>query len=91
MRKSVTIRLPADLLAKARRKAAAEGRTLSSLVEEGLELALLGTREPKSRRTYLPVSTATGGPAPGFEHLTLSKIQEIDDLEYVERLKKAFR
>ena len=41
------VRLPKDLLKRARRKAAAEGRTLTSLIEEGLRLVVDRTEENK--------------------------------------------
>jgi len=40
----ITIDLPEDLLEAARRMAAAEGRTLDSLIEEGLSRVLSGDR-----------------------------------------------
>jgi hypothetical protein len=81
MSKRTTIRLPADLLKRAKRKAAAEGRTLTSLIEVGLRLALT------KKRVMLPVSKATGGPMPGIDISDGSALQEMDDLEYVERMK----
>ena len=74
-----TLRLPKQLLDAARRKAAAEGRTLSSLVEAGLRKVL--DRERSSVR----VSTATGGPRPGID---IVDTQEVDDIEYMERMKE---
>ena len=48
-------------------------------------------REPhqvfERRRVLPPVSTATGGLMPGVDLTRLSDIQEIEDLEYVERMK----
>jgi predicted DNA binding CopG/RHH family protein len=38
MAERTTVRLPEDLVARAKRKAAAEGRTLTSLIEDGLRL-----------------------------------------------------
>ena len=35
-----TVHLPDDLLKRAKKKAAADGRTLTSLIEEGLRLVL---------------------------------------------------
>ncbi len=73
---------------RARRKAAAEGRTLTALIEDGVRLALAERPKlPKAKRIRLPLSTATGGFRPGFERLTFSEIEELDDLEYVERMK----
>jgi hypothetical protein len=83
-----TIRLPKELLSRAKKKAAAEGRTLTALIEEGLHLVLAQRRAPK-RKPILPrISTATGGPMPGLESASFSTLEEIDDLEYVERMKR---
>ena len=87
MTERTTVRLPASLLNHAKRKAAAEGRTLTSLIEEGLRLVLAQGGRPKTRRTLPPVSTAKGGPMPGIDHTTVSALEEMDDLEYVERMK----
>jgi hypothetical protein len=35
-----------------------------------------------------PVSKATGGPMPGIDLTDLSAVQEMDDLEHVERTKR---
>ena len=83
-----TVRLPEDLLNRARRKAAREGRTLTSLIEDGLRSVVTDDKKAKKAKRVLPrISKATGGPMPGFEDITLSKIDEMDDLEYVERMK----
>lgn len=83
-----TVRLPKDLLNRARRKAAAEGRTLTSLIEDGLRLAVGGRQGVKTRKRVLPrVSTATGGPSPGIDISDSAALQEMEDLEYVERMK----
>lgn len=94
MSKHTTIRLPDDLLRQAKGKAAAEGRTFTALVEEGLRLVLAqDTRAAKG--PPIPVSTATGGFLdfiPGFDPAKLAaQIQELDDLEYIERLKNGFK
>jgi hypothetical protein len=92
MQERTTVRLPSGLLDAARRKAAAEGRTLTSLIEDGLREVL--TEEPKSRerkRVQIPVSTVTGGYRPGMEHLTFSQLEELDDLEYINRLESGFK
>jgi len=61
-----TIRLRDDLLRRAKRRAAEENRTLTSLVEEGVALVL--ARPAKRReRVELPVSTAWGGVLPGVD------------------------
>jgi hypothetical protein len=84
-----TVRLPEDLLNRAKRKAAAEGRTLTALIEDGLRLVVAGSRKPaQGKRVLPPVSKATGGPLPGIDLTDLSALQELDDLEYVERMKR---
>jgi hypothetical protein len=88
MTERTTVRLPEELLRRAKRKAAAEGRTLTSLIEDGLRLMVAAKPKPaKRRRVVLPVSSATGGMMPGMESLSFSELQELDDLEYVERMK----
>jgi hypothetical protein len=84
-----TVRLPHDLLDRAKRKAAAEGRTLTSLLEEGLRLVTAENKKPGKAKRLLPrVSVATGGPMPGIDLTDLSALQEMDDLDYVERMKR---
>jgi len=87
-----TVRLPHDLLGRAKRKAAADGRTLASLIEEGLRLVLAEPRSGRKPRRYpLTLSTATGPPLPGIDISNSAALQEMDDLEYVERLKNGFK
>ena len=88
MSERTTVRLPEDFLKQAKRKAAAEGRTLTSLIEDGLRLVVTETRKsPKRKRVMPPVSKATGGPMPGIDVTDGSALQEMEDLEYVERMK----
>jgi hypothetical protein len=88
MSERTTVRLPADLVNRAKRKAAAEGRTLTSLIEDGLRLVVAGNRKSAKGTRVMPrVSTATGGPMPGVDLTDFSALQEMDDLEYVERMK----
>jgi len=85
-----TVRLPEGLLDRAKRKAAAEGRTLTSLIEDGLRLMVAGERKAaKGNRVLPPVSKATGGPMPGIDLTDLSALQEIEDLDYVERMNRS--
>ncbi len=88
-----TVRLPKELLNRARRKAAAEGRTLTSLIEDGLRLAVGEREKGKSakRKVELPVSSVGGGPLPGIDISDSAAIQEMEDLEYVERMKQHFK
>ncbi len=68
MAKRITVRLPADLLHRARRKAAAEGRTLTSLIEDGLRLVVGGNkRAAKGERIVPRISVASGGLMPGID------------------------
>ena len=92
MAERTTVRLPEELLSRARRKAAAEGRTLTSLIEEGLR-SVVAERASAARpkRRYPRVSKATGGMRPGMENMSFSELQELDDLEYIERLKRGFK
>jgi hypothetical protein len=88
-----TVRLPEALLDRARKKAAAEGRTLTSLIEEGLR-AVVGERAKRAtaKRVLPRVSKATGGLMPGIDPAKLATIaQELDDIEYVERMKRGFK
>jgi hypothetical protein len=88
MSERTTVRLPEDLVRRAKRKAAAEGRTLTSLIEDGLRLVVAQRGKPQKRvRTAIPVSKATGGPMPGIDISDSAAIQEMEDLEYVERMK----
>lgn len=87
MAERTTVRLPDELLKRAKRKAAAEGRTLTSLIEDGLRRVLTENRKFAQAKRALPVSKAKGGLLPGADLTKLSAIQEIDDLEYAKRLK----
>lgn len=89
MIKRTTIRLPLELLKKAQRKAAAEGRTLTGLMEEGLRYVV--AEKPaaqKAPRPEIRVSKETGGFAPGVK--SVRDIEEMQDLEYVEKLRRGF-
>ena len=89
MTERTTVRLPEPLVARAKRKAAAEGRTLTSLIEEGLRGVLADHGKPKrAKRVLPPISSATGGPMPGIDLTDFSALQELEDLEYIERMKR---
>ena len=62
-----TVRLSDDLLRRTRKKAAEQGRTLTSLLEEGLKSVLAESKPAKRTRVRLPVSKATGGTLPGVD------------------------
>jgi hypothetical protein len=85
MTERTTVRLPDELLRRAKRKAADEGRTLTSLIEEGLHRVLAPKSE--TRAPVVPrVSKAKGGFAPGIE--SLRDVEELEDIEYIERLRR---
>ena len=89
MSERTTVRLPEDLLNHAKRKAAAEGRTLTSLIEDGLRLVVSDTgKAPKAKRVLPRISKATGGLMPGVDLADLSALQEMDDLDDVGRMKR---
>jgi hypothetical protein len=72
-----TIRLSDELLRKARKKAAEEGRTVTSLVEEGLKIVLAESKPRKRGRVRLPISRASGGTLPGVD---LNRSSDLEDL-----------
>jgi hypothetical protein len=82
-----TVRLPPELMRLAKRKAAEEGRTLTSLIEDGLRQVVAGPKKTNRPRGSLPVSTAKGDTWPGIDISNSAALQEMDDLEYVERMK----
>lgn len=85
MTERTTVRLPGELLVQAKRKAAAEGRTLTSLIEEGLRRVVAEKRDTAQPRSVtIPVSSARGGFAPGFTGFR--DLEELEDIEYVKRL-----
>ena len=88
MAERTTVRLPPDLVRRAKHKAAEQGRSLTSLIEEGLRRVVDESRTAKPVARTLPrVSAAKGGLAPGMEWDRLSAtVEEMDDLDYVRRL-----
>jgi len=55
------------LLRRVKKKAAEQGRTLTSLVEEGLKTVLAGPKPVRRTRVRLPVSKASGGTLLGVD------------------------
>jgi hypothetical protein len=89
MAERTTVRLPWELLDRAKRKAAAEGRTLTSLIEDGLRLVVTEDRSaPRAERILPRVSQARGGPLPGIDMSDGSALQDLDDLDYAQRMKR---
>ena len=71
------MRLPEELLRKAKKKAAEKGQTLTSLIEEGLKFVLADVdRGPRRGQAKLPISTATGGTLPGID---LNRSADLED------------
>jgi hypothetical protein len=71
-----TIRLSDDLLRRAKKKAAEQGRTLTSLVEEGLKSVLAESKAVRRTRVQLPISKASGGTLPGVDLNRSSDLQD---------------
>jgi hypothetical protein len=72
-----TIRLRDELLKRAKRRAAEENRTLTSLVEEGVALVLARPDKKHRERVELPVSRASGGVLPGVDLNRSSDLEEL--------------
>ncbi|MDQ3774998.1 MAG: DUF2191 domain-containing protein [Pseudomonadota bacterium] len=71
-----TIRLSDDLLHRAKKKAAEQGRTLTSLVEEGLKTVLAESKAARRTRVQLPISKRSGGTLPGVDLNRSSDLQD---------------
>lgn len=82
-----TVRLPEELLRQAKRKAMAEGRTLTALIEQGLWLVVSDKAKlSTTQHNDPPVSKATGGLRPGIDLTSYSALEEEEDLAYWARL-----
>jgi hypothetical protein len=89
MIKRTTVRLPSELLKKAQRKAAAEGRTLTGLMEEGLRYVVSDKPAEKAKGPPIPIGKEDGGFMPGIR--SIKDIEALQDLEYIEKLRRGFR
>lgn len=72
-----TVRIRDDLLRRARRQAAEEGRTLTSLIEEGLAVILTKPKPQTRKRVEVPVSGASGGVLPGVDLNRSGDLEEV--------------
>ena len=72
-----TVRINDNLLKRAKNQAANQGRTLTSLIEEGLALVLTEPKKGSRERVVLPVSKATGGIQPGIDLNNSSDLEEV--------------
>ncbi len=75
-----TVRVNDDLLQRAKKHALEEGRTLTSLIEEGLTLILAKPTANRRKRVELPVSKASGGVLPGVDLNRSSDLEEVMDI-----------
>lgn len=76
-----TIRLRPELLKRARKRAAEEHRTLTSVVEEGVALVLSKPVKRRRGRVELPVSKAKGGVRPGVDLNRSADLEAVMDDE----------
>lgn len=84
-----TVRLPSELLDRAKRRAVAQGRTLTSLIEEGLLFVVGENRNALKQKRIMPrVSKAKGGVRPGIDLEDFSLLQEMDDRDTMRRTKR---
>jgi len=72
-----TVRLRDDLFEQARKRAAEDGRTLTSLIEEGLSLVLAKPKAARRKHVKLPVSKASGGVLPDVDLNNSSALEEV--------------
>jgi hypothetical protein len=72
-----TVRINDDLLQRAKKRAADEGRTLTSLIEDALALIVAKPKAGRRERVELPVSKASGGVLPGIDLNRSSDLEEV--------------
>lgn len=68
-----------DLLRRAKKRAIDEGRTLTSLIEDGLTIVLAESKTVDRKQVKLPVSKAGGGVLPGVDLNRSSDLEDIMD------------
>jgi hypothetical protein len=72
-----TVRIKDDLLQRAKKRATEDGRTLTSLIEDGLVLVLTKSKMGRRKRVVLPVSQASGGVLPGVDLNRSGDLEEV--------------
>ncbi len=72
-----TVRINDDILKRAKKRAANEGRTLTSLIEEALAVILSQPKARRGDRVKLPVSSASGGVLPGVDLNRSCELEEV--------------
>jgi len=65
------------LLRRAKKRAAEQGRTLTSLIEEALRLVVAESKAGRCKAVELPVSGASGGVLPGVDLNRSSDLEEV--------------
>jgi hypothetical protein len=77
----MTVRLPDELIDRAKRKVAAEGRSLTALMEDTLRCVVDGSvAAGRAPRVLPPVGSVTGGLMPGIDLNDSAALQDLDDL-----------
>jgi hypothetical protein len=74
-----TIRIRDDLLKRVKKRAAEEGRTLTSVIEDALALIVAKPKASRRSRVELPVSKASGGVLPGIDLNSSGDLEEAMD------------
>ena len=74
-----TVRLPDDLLMRAKEKALRERRSLTSLIEEGLARIVDEPPAKPRGRITLPVSPCKGGVQPGVDLTRNAAVRDLMD------------
>lgn len=74
-----TVRLPDELLRRAKAKAVREHRSLTSLIEEGLSRVVDEPAAERRSRVALPVSPCRGGVQPGIDLTRNAGLRDVMD------------
>ncbi len=72
-----TVRLNEVLFRRAKKLAAEEGRTLTSIIEEGVRLVVNRSSKKSTKPFRVPVSKKRGGVLPGVDINKSSELEEI--------------
>ena len=73
-----TVGIDDDVLREAKRRAAAEGRTLGELITEALR-ERLSRRPRRARRRYRAVTSGHGGTRPGVDITNNAAVRDVMD------------
>jgi hypothetical protein len=87
MTERTTVHLPDDLIRRARRKALAEGCSLTALIEEGLRRIVNERPSAVTHRVLPPVSRARGRLMPGIDLDDSASLQAMEDAETARRVR----